>query len=172
MKVVIVLFVFIFTLQADTLLTHLFEQLKSTPQKEKFKIMNEIKQHIVQLKQKERLDAIKLLQEKKRLENGQPKDLAVTLESKDSLNREDIKHSESCTGELNLNADGMHQHSNEHPQHFQMHQQMHENMQHVHTIRDAQAREEMMRNHGNKNPSREPNRQAPPSKNPSIGGNR
>jgi len=63
---VILLFMFLcFSLQADDVLTKLFAQLKTVSSEDKFKVVNQIKKHIVALKQEERLNAIKILKAKK-----------------------------------------------------------------------------------------------------------
>ena len=63
---VILLFLFLcFSLQADDVLTKLFAQLKTVSSENKFQVVNQIKKHIVALKQAERLNAIKILKAKK-----------------------------------------------------------------------------------------------------------
>ena len=65
---VTLLLFFLLTLNADETLTSLFSQLKTVPKSDKFKVVNEIKKHIIALKQQERVEAIKLLQVKKSME--------------------------------------------------------------------------------------------------------
>ncbi len=68
MRILVVLLFFLLTLNADETLTRLFEQLKTVEKDEKFKVVNEIKKHIIALKEQERVEAIKLLQAKKSVE--------------------------------------------------------------------------------------------------------
>ena len=71
MRILVILLFFLLTLNADETLTRLFTQLKTVPKSDKFKVVNEIKKHIIALKQQERVEAIKVLQEKKRAEQKQ-----------------------------------------------------------------------------------------------------
>ena len=68
MRILVILLFFLLTLNADETLTRLFNQLKTVPKSDKFKVVNQIKKHIIALKQQERVEAIKVLQAKKRAE--------------------------------------------------------------------------------------------------------
>jgi len=68
MKIIVLWFFLLFSLHADETLTELFEQLKTVSKEEKFTVVNEIKKHIIQLKQQERIEAIKVLKAKKEAE--------------------------------------------------------------------------------------------------------
>jgi hypothetical protein len=68
MKILVLWFFLLFSLQADETLTGLFSQLKTVNKEDKFKVVNEIKKHIIALKQQERIDAIKILKAKKEAE--------------------------------------------------------------------------------------------------------
>ena len=73
MRILVILLFFLLTLNADETLTRLFNQLKTVPKNDKFKVVNEIKKHIIALKQQERVEAIKLLQAKKSVEQKKAK---------------------------------------------------------------------------------------------------
>ena len=66
MKIIFLMVLSIFLLRADETLTELFQQLSKTPKAQKYKVLNEIKTHIVQLKTEKRVDAIKALQKEKK----------------------------------------------------------------------------------------------------------
>ena len=83
MKIIILFFLLIVHLNADETLTKLFHQLNKTPQKEKYRVMNDIKQHIVQLKQTERVEAIKVLQTEKKIQNSSTSLCRATVPTKD-----------------------------------------------------------------------------------------
>ena len=68
MRILVILLFFLLTLNADETLTRLFNQLKTVPKSDKFKVVNQIKKHIIALKQQERVEAIKVLQAKKKAE--------------------------------------------------------------------------------------------------------
>ena len=68
MKIIVLWFFLLFFLHANETLTALFEQLENIKKEDKFKIVNEIKTHIIQLKEQERFEAIKALQAKKEAE--------------------------------------------------------------------------------------------------------
>ena len=68
MKIIFLLFFLGFSLLANEKLDGLFAQLKTVSKDDKFKVVNEIKKHIIALKQQERITAIKTLMEKKKEE--------------------------------------------------------------------------------------------------------
>lgn len=71
----------IFLLRADETLTELFQQLSKTPKAQKYKVLNEIKTHIVQLKTEERVEAIKALQKEKKLQKNLTTSCMATVPS-------------------------------------------------------------------------------------------
>ena len=92
MRILVILLFFLLTLNADETLTRLFNQLKTIPKSDKFKVVNQIKKHIIALKQKERVEAIKALQAKKRAEQKRAEVEHVhTNHNKDAHNMKDCK---------------------------------------------------------------------------------
>ena len=91
MKILIILLFFLLTLDADETLTRLFNQLEIVNKDEKFRVVNEIKQHIIALKQQERVEAIKLLQAKKNVEKKK-----AEIKNPNSPHSEDSKEIQDC----------------------------------------------------------------------------
>ena len=112
MKIIFLIFLLFLNLYADAVLEGLFQQLKSTPKDDKFKVVNEIKQHIIQLKQNERLEAIKVLKEKKE-----------EAQSKTPLENDVLSNVKDETGE-----ESMDNVSHEHEMSESTHEAMHEGM--------------------------------------------
>jgi len=91
-----------FTLSADEILVKLFSELEIVKKEDKFKVVNAIKEHIVALKQQERVNAIKLLKAKKKAE------LKMT---KEIVNVENIKADKSSReGAMKVNKEDMKEH--------------------------------------------------------------
>jgi len=99
MKMVVLWFLLCSTLYADETLTGLFKELKTVSKEDKFKVVNEIKKHIIQLKQQERVDAIKVLKAKKEAE--------LKASSVDIAENSDIEVPESMAKNKEKMADSM-----------------------------------------------------------------
>lgn len=83
MKIIILIFLLVFNLMADETLTQLFQQLNKTSKEQKYKVLNDIKRHIVQLKQQQRVEAIKALQKEKKLQKNLTTTCITTVPSGD-----------------------------------------------------------------------------------------
>jgi hypothetical protein len=94
MKILVLWFFLLFSLQADETLTGLFSQLKTVNKEDKFKVVNEIKKHIIALKQQARIDAIKILKAKKEAEKK--------LANQDLLAESMLNHSDGQTKEEHM----------------------------------------------------------------------
>jgi hypothetical protein len=94
MKILVLWFFLLFALQADETLTGLFTQLKTVNKEDKFKVVNEIKKHIIALKQQARIDAIKILKAKKEAEKK--------LANQDVLAEPMLNHSDGQTKEEHM----------------------------------------------------------------------
>jgi hypothetical protein len=94
MKILVLWFFLLFSLQADETLTGLFTQLKTVNKEDKFKVVNEIKKHIIALKQQARIDAIKILKAKKEAEKK--------LANQDVLAEPMLNHSDGQTKEEHM----------------------------------------------------------------------
>ncbi|CAA6803782.1 MAG: Unknown protein [uncultured Sulfurovum sp.] len=99
MKIIILMLLSIFFLRADEALTELFQTLSKTPQEQKYKVINEIKTHIIQLKQQERVEAIKVFQKEKKLQEELPKTPTVTVVNDD---KEPSTHEMSMDMEMSM----------------------------------------------------------------------